>query len=363
MPRRRVGRTVGGLPSPTKSKQMANRHVSPRPSTLLLAGALALSAGACASWFQFATSTETSGSGPIGSNGVTGTVTFVNRSSADICTLQWGYNDRVVHAVQLGTGDSTTFEVENSSGQLILTECGGAYTVYGSQGRVGTPGQRLNPIEASTVALYDAGGMEDRNGEHAIEVNRVPIADWIPTIYAEGMNDRGVANEMLQLTRSHASSRGWSEDFRSAFTGVRDWTIHRNQVSGVVTHRTHTGVVAAQWPDGHCTIQQFGFRGDAAGSGFGATYFHGVGPQWQTPCALLDWLPSQGGVAAIGGSDGGAGTGAAASSASSSSAPAPTGMCTNTCRTSNDNECDDGGPNSLYSICALGTDCNDCGPR
>ncbi len=37
--------------------------------------------------------------------------------------------------------------------------------------------------------------------------------------------------------------------------------------------------------------------------------------------------------------------------------------CTNTCRTSHDGECDDGGPNSLYSICSLGTDCADCGPR
>ncbi len=39
------------------------------------------------------------------------------------------------------------------------------------------------------------------------------------------------------------------------------------------------------------------------------------------------------------------------------------GGCTNTCNTANDNECDDGGPNSLYNVCALGTDCNDCGPR
>ncbi|MFK8004465.1 MAG: hypothetical protein AB8H86_33165 [Polyangiales bacterium] len=42
--------------------------------------------------------------------------------------------------------------------------------------------------------------------------------------------------------------------------------------------------------------------------------------------------------------------------------PAPNG-CTNTCNTANDNECDDGGPNSLYNVCALGTDCADCGPR
>ena len=45
--------------------------------------------------------------------------------------------------------------------------------------------------------------------------------------------------------------------------------------------------------------------------------------------------------------------------------PAPAGNagCTNTCNTANDNECDDGGPNSLYDVCALGTDCADCGPR
>lgn len=38
-------------------------------------------------------------------------------------------------------------------------------------------------------------------------------------------------------------------------------------------------------------------------------------------------------------------------------------QCTNTCVTANDGECDDGGANSLYSICDLGTDCADCGPR
>ncbi len=38
-------------------------------------------------------------------------------------------------------------------------------------------------------------------------------------------------------------------------------------------------------------------------------------------------------------------------------------LCSNTCLTAFDNECDDGGPGSLFSICALGTDCDDCGAR
>lgn len=38
-------------------------------------------------------------------------------------------------------------------------------------------------------------------------------------------------------------------------------------------------------------------------------------------------------------------------------------LCTNTCASAGDGECDDGGERSLFSVCALGTDCMDCGPR
>lgn len=40
-----------------------------------------------------------------------------------------------------------------------------------------------------------------------------------------------------------------------------------------------------------------------------------------------------------------------------------TNGCTNTCSSSNDGECDDGGAGALFSVCDLGTDCGDCGPR
>ncbi|WP_135210825.1 DUF418 domain-containing protein [Vitreimonas flagellata] len=38
-------------------------------------------------------------------------------------------------------------------------------------------------------------------------------------------------------------------------------------------------------------------------------------------------------------------------------------QCQNTCAYANDKECDDGGAGSLNSLCAYGSDCNDCGPR
>jgi len=43
---------------------------------------------------------------------------------------------------------------------------------------------------------------------------------------------------------------------------------------------------------------------------------------------------------------------------------APPGtLCEDSCGSAADMECDDGGPDSLYSVCAFGTDCSDCGPR
>jgi bacterioferritin-associated ferredoxin len=39
------------------------------------------------------------------------------------------------------------------------------------------------------------------------------------------------------------------------------------------------------------------------------------------------------------------------------------GVCTNTCQFAFDGECDDGGVGSVYSICEVGSDCSDCGPR
>lgn len=38
-------------------------------------------------------------------------------------------------------------------------------------------------------------------------------------------------------------------------------------------------------------------------------------------------------------------------------------VCENTCQYAFDGDCDDGGPNSDYSLCDCGTDCADCGTR
>ena len=44
-------------------------------------------------------------------------------------------------------------------------------------------------------------------------------------------------------------------------------------------------------------------------------------------------------------------------------APTEVVGCTNRCLHSNDGECDDGGANSVFAVCVIGSDCADCGPR
>lgn len=56
-------------------------------------------------------------------------------------------------------------------------------------------------------------------------------------------------------------------------------------------------------------------------------------------------------------------TSAACDSGCACDADCSESLCTDECRFPSDGECDDGGPDSLNSLCALGTDCADCGPR
>jgi hypothetical protein len=80
------------------------------------------------------------------------------------------------------------------------------------------------------------------------------------------------------------------------------------------------------------------------------------------------WFADTGGSAPVDSPADGVGTGAGtpddgSSSDAADAMPPATAGCSNTCPYYGDGECDDGGPGSLYSLCELGTDCMDCGSR
>ncbi len=92
-----------------------------------------------------------------------------------------------------------------------------------------------------------------------------------------------------------------------------------------------------------------GSSGANAGEG-GSTAGVGGTTGGQGGFAGIAGIGGQGG--GIGGVGGEAGTGVT-----------PSEGCSDTCASSNDAVCDDGGPGSQYSICGRGTDCTDCGAR
>lgn len=313
-------------------------------------GASAFALG-CAGMFQSTSSSSSSSS----SEGHTGAVTFVNQSSARICRLEGHRGDDFNYVVDLGTGDSFEIPAGDDYLDLTATECGGQNTVFGTRGSVGDPGpDYISRLEHGRVVLYDTMPASS-SGEHAFDVNRISMADWIP--YGRDWQDASLARQGLDIVRDHASRSGWSEDFRFAVMMGREWGTVRNEWSGVITSRVAGVAVAARWADGHCTIQEFGLMQEHDGFNFsGSIRFNGVGPQWSLPCDAISYATSVPGVASLDGSS--------PAPTRSTATPAPAGgRCDNTCSTAFDNECDDGGPNSLYSVCALGTDCNDCGPR
>ncbi len=71
-----------------------------------------------------------------------------------------------------------------------------------------------------------------------------------------------------------------------------------------------------------------------------------------------------------GGSAGGSTGGSTGGVATGGGGGGPTGgggviepSCNETCASSGDGECDDGGPGAAFAVCPLGSDCGDCGPR
>ncbi|MCB9595107.1 MAG: hypothetical protein H6719_20485 [Sandaracinaceae bacterium] len=80
---------------------------------------------------------------------------------------------------------------------------------------------------------------------------------------------------------------------------------------------------------------------------------------------LVSWAPAGTPLGVVGTSSGtgGTGTGGTGTGGTGTGTGSGTEGCTNTCRWAGDGACDDGGPGASFSVCALGTDCDDCGAR
>jgi hypothetical protein len=296
---------------------------------------------------------------PEAGAGVRGAVTIENRSQFDICWMMLMQDEgNIAQDVALSPGASVEVNVVDDTNRLFLTECGGQRSLLGHPmnwyGTAQGEAEYLQNLQHDRIVLYDPGQAPGSATDHrAVALNPRPISDWI---FWSPTPDSGLASELHAALLQKARSESWSEtlDFSLLLGG---WSELRNRYTGILTGRSVQAAGFARWPDGHCTMQAFGYEQGHDGSDYAGPLRVGVSTQLDIPCAALTYaagLPgaSPNSLAAEGSSTGGGGGGGT-----------PGGGCSNSCASANDGECDDGGPNSLYSVCQLGTDCADCGGR
>ena len=316
---------------------------------LLAAAPAALATGGCGSGGGRAETPEEGA-------GVRGTVTIENRSQFDICWMDLMEDDgHLAQDVALSPGAMVEVNVDGDTNRLLLTECGGQRSLLGHPmnwyGTPQGPAEYLQNLQHDRIVLYDPGQAPAEASDHrAVALNPRPISDWI---FWSPTPDSNLAAEVHAVLLEKARRESWSETFEFSLL-LSGWGELRNRHTGILTGRSLQAAGFARWPDGHCTMQVFGYEQGHDGSDYAGPLRAGVSTQLDIPCPALTYAAGIAGASpndiAAGGSSGGGGGSAG-------------GGCSNTCASSNDGECDDGGPNSLYSVCQLGTDCADCGGR
>ena len=79
-----------------------------------------------------------------------------------------------------------------------------------------------------------------------------------------GMNNPALENQMLAVMQKLP---GWNEKFNKAIITSSSWSIHKNELTGVILYR-YVGVVGTcKNADGTCFTQEFSFRQDYTGGG------------------------------------------------------------------------------------------------
>ncbi len=263
-------------------------------------------------------------------------ISFVNQSGEPLCGIEIVQADHTAsHWDRVEPGGTVSFTLESRTDDLFVTACDGDRFLFA---------ETMPSFEGSTFTFASTNPQTFQERlNYIIQLNRMqPMPP---------MNEPGLEARMLEVTQQRAQSAGWIDTPTVVLNVSPEWAIYRNNRTGIITMRRAAGIVGHRFPDGHCSIQMHTYVGQHNGSDFMETQYEGVAGNIFAGCKMLDWMEARVGV-----------SGSAPSRAATPSSGGG-GMCTNTCSSANDGECDDGGPNSLYNVCSLGTDCGDCGPR
>jgi len=140
------------------------------------------------------------------------------------------------------------------------------------------------PDGTHTIKMELWGGMENDN---YFGKTKEPIATGEFTLIKKPGSKAGIGRNFTDIVpakkdpefekkilKSLKDSKDpkWKGNFTAVKIMAPDWTIERNNLTGVILDRTLPIKLKANWDDGHCTMQDFIVKEEYEGSGFQKTF-------------------------------------------------------------------------------------------
>lgn len=149
-----------------------------------------------------------------------------------------------------------------------------------------SPGRHVIRLEIFTEAGSAKSEGPAATGEFTMERTKEPIKSGFGFDKIErGMDDLVLEKTALEAIQKHAKAESWKESFERVRIVDKEWSIERNQITGIILGRSIGISAFARWPDGHCTAQTFGFSQQHDGKDYSQTLqVQGVGSQRDVDC-------------------------------------------------------------------------------
>lgn len=173
------------------------------------------------------------------------------------------------------------------------------FPIIGAPGKDGTREEtaaminKLSPGAHQCKVVVWAGNVSMRKSKEPIAIGEFTFEKKAGDIklgrafsdLKPGKKDPALEKSLLSAIQTKAKADGWKEQFSRVIISGEDWTVQKNQYTGITLGRTISAWALAKWPDGHCTYQDFSFYEEYVGTTFsGKVTWHGTGDQTSCDC-------------------------------------------------------------------------------
>lgn len=103
---------------------------------------------------------------------------------------------------------------------------------------------------------------------------------------ASKMTNATLQSQLMAAVKEYAKSKNWNATFHKVIITAPEWTIYRNEYTGIITKRNIEFAAVYTDEDGRCFYETFYFAQDHDGSAYQKTlYYDGLSGRWQINCS------------------------------------------------------------------------------